>query len=302
MIPDETPFKIKTNTTLQTLLREIEAMRMRRQRELSKHGRPPLKRFTQQELNDEACPTYKNWLTGRSARLPDRDTVLNIAAYLECSMDERNALLLAADYIPDYEPLVGRELERAVDDARSVLDTLAVPALIATELLDIQAFNEPFARLFGLSPDLLAQREVSMADLHFNADLPVRERSVFDAESFGLWEGHARSEIHFFKSDPRFAGRGGRFASRIERYRRYDAFDRYWSEPPAQPPAERTRSKMLRARMDGESEETRIRYRSVRIDPGGRRGADIFAFLPLDDPARRVFERLGGSAAVNGVF
>ena len=44
------------------LLGAIEAVRIARQEQYRKKGHPQLKRFTQQELNDEACPTYKNWL------------------------------------------------------------------------------------------------------------------------------------------------------------------------------------------------------------------------------------------------
>ena len=52
------------------LLGEIETVRLKRQDEYRDQGHPQSKRFTQQELNDEVCPTYKNLLIGRSNRLP----------------------------------------------------------------------------------------------------------------------------------------------------------------------------------------------------------------------------------------
>jgi transcriptional regulator with XRE-family HTH domain len=80
---------------------------MKRQEEGRDRPHPFLKRFTQQELTDEACPTYKNLLLGRSQRIPSRQTLMQIADYLECSMESRNNLLLAARYLPESLELEG---------------------------------------------------------------------------------------------------------------------------------------------------------------------------------------------------
>jgi hypothetical protein len=53
------------NTGLKTVLREIESLRMKRQSQFANRLHSSLKRFTQQELNNEDCPTYKNLLVGR---------------------------------------------------------------------------------------------------------------------------------------------------------------------------------------------------------------------------------------------
>ena len=76
------------------VLDKIETLRIARQQEVRDHPHPLLKRFTQQEVTDEACPTYKNLLVGRSRRVPSRKTLVQIAQYLECSAKERNDLLL----------------------------------------------------------------------------------------------------------------------------------------------------------------------------------------------------------------
>ena len=95
---------------LREVLEEIEVLRIKRQEEGRDHPHPFLKRFTQQELTDEACPTYKNLLVGRSQRIPSRQTLMQIADYLECSMESRNNLLLAARYLPESLELEGDEL------------------------------------------------------------------------------------------------------------------------------------------------------------------------------------------------
>src|SRR5579884_4270691 len=99
----------------QQLLAAIEAVRARRQEEYREQRHPQVKRFTQQELNDEVCPTYKNWLIGRSNRLPDRSMLMTIADYLECRLSERNDLLLAAQYLPEQPEWEGAELQRALE-------------------------------------------------------------------------------------------------------------------------------------------------------------------------------------------
>jgi hypothetical protein len=92
------------------LLGAIEAVRIRRQEDYREKRHPQLKRFTQEELTDEACPTYKNWLRGRSQRLPSRSLLMQIADYLECSLRERNDLLLAAHYLPEQPAWEGEKL------------------------------------------------------------------------------------------------------------------------------------------------------------------------------------------------
>jgi hypothetical protein len=89
MKEERVPSKEQTRVFHQ-LLGAIEAVRITRQEEYCEKAHPQLKRFTQQELNDEACPTYKNWLIGRSNRLPSRSMLMTIADYLECSLSERN--------------------------------------------------------------------------------------------------------------------------------------------------------------------------------------------------------------------
>jgi hypothetical protein len=117
---------------LKVALGEIETLRMKRQRQYADRPRPSLKRFTQQELNDEVCPTYKNLLVGRSQRLPDRQTIINIAEYLECTSDERNDLLVATGYLPLQTQTSGRSHEFALEQAHLLMRNLPFPAMIVT--------------------------------------------------------------------------------------------------------------------------------------------------------------------------
>ncbi|GAB4525870.1 MAG: hypothetical protein OHK0046_42190 [Anaerolineae bacterium] len=85
---------------LRRLLTKMEYLRELRLRQLGTTSFAKLKSFTQQELNDEICPSYKNYLKGRSRRLPSRQMVIAIAHYLDCTQDEMNDLLLTVEYLP----------------------------------------------------------------------------------------------------------------------------------------------------------------------------------------------------------
>src|SRR5690348_15088103 len=126
---------------LRDVLEEIEVLRIARQEEVRDHPHPHLKRFTQQELTDETCPTYKNLLVGRSQRIPSRETLMQIADYLECSVGQRNDLLLAARYLPESLELEGPELRQALEQARYLMATLSYPAMLVTHSLEIEAIN-----------------------------------------------------------------------------------------------------------------------------------------------------------------
>src|SRR4051812_15052265 len=130
-----------TSRVLRDLLGEIETLRITRQQEIKEYSHPQLKRFTQQELTDEACPTYKNLLVGRSLRVPSRLTILHIAQYLECTAGERNNLLLAARYLPETLELEGSQLKQALEQAQHLMGTLPYPAMIITHTFSVLAVN-----------------------------------------------------------------------------------------------------------------------------------------------------------------
>jgi hypothetical protein len=151
MIESE-PGSSKRSNVLRDILEEIEVLRIARQEEVRDRPHPFLKRFTQQELTDEACPTYKNLLVGRSQRIPSRQTLMQIADYLECGIAQRNNLLLAARYLPESLELAGSELWLALEQARHLMGTLPYPAMLVTHTLDIEAINELFQSLFAFPP------------------------------------------------------------------------------------------------------------------------------------------------------
>ncbi|WP_213505967.1 MmyB family transcriptional regulator [Paenibacillus faecis] len=281
------------NSRLKSVLGEIETLRMKRQRELTHRSRAhsPWKRFTQQELNDEACPTYKNLLIGRSRRIPDRLTIIAIAEYLECTSGERNDLLLAAGYLPIQTELAGRALELALEWAQQTMKTLPFPAMIVTHTQDIKGYNESFSRLFDLPFDPSYNNNLNRVDLHFNADMTIRPRSTFDKTSFEQWESHAIQGIQAFKRNHALSRYDPWYQQVIQRAQKYNAIEKYDNKPDAEEEPDRTQTILAGSANSGEL--VPIRYKQMSVSAGSRLYPQVQVFLPVDASARKVFADLG---------
>ncbi|WP_317890339.1 hypothetical protein [Paenibacillus polymyxa] len=215
-------------------------------------------------------------MVGRSRRILDRQTMIHIAEYLECTSDERNDLLLAADYLPIHYELEGRSLELALEQAQQIMSNLPFPAMIITHTLDIKGLNEPFRHLFDIP-----------------SDFSIRPRSTFDAESFGQWESHAIYGIQAFKRYNMFSRYDHWYKKLIDRFRKYDDLNKYWSVQPKDSSNEVEHSRIILARMGAMAGLVPIRYKKIHISVSSPMYPGIEVYLPIDEPGRRVFEYLG---------
>lgn len=282
-----------TSTVLRDLLGEIEILRFRRQEEIKEYTHSQLKRFTQQELNDEACPTYKNLLVGRSLRVPSRQTILHIAQYLECTAAQRNDLLLAARYLPETLELEGSQLKQALEQTHHLMETLPYPAMMVTHTLEVHAANEAFQQLFEFP--LLT----SMPQLHrnlfyflFHPDLPVRGRSTFNDQAVKAWQAQVARGIHLFKHSNVLYQFEPWYHEMIERFCALPDFRAYWEqdlEISDQPDAP---SKLLLSRHATTGELLPIKLQHGYLSVSSHRYPSIVAFFPLDEAARAIFASL----------
>ncbi len=280
---------------LKQTLYEIERLRLQRQREISHHRYTPWKRFTQQELNDEACPTYKNLLVGRSRRIPDRQTMLNIADYLECSSGERNDLLLAAGYLPVQTELSPAMLGQAIEQAQHTMRALPYPAMVVTHTEDIRGYNELCSRLFDFPQRSAYQSLMNRVDLHFNLALPVRPRSTFDQASQQQWEAHAARGIRMFKQNYMLSRYDAWYQDVVKRFGQYDASQAFLEDMEAMEDASFELTQTILARSERRREWVPIRFKQYTISTGNLMHPRIQVFLPADEAAQRLFEELGSS-------
>lgn len=283
------------NSTLKIIISEIEALRMKRQQEIANRPHPSLKRYTQQELNDEAFPSYKNLLVGRSRRIPDRQTIIHIAEYLDCTSDERNDLLTAAGYLPINTELEGRQLERALEWAHQTMKDIPFPAMIVTQTQDIVGTNEPFRHLFELPLERSYDGLLNRVDLHFNFAYPIRSRSTFDKASFKQWEAHAITGLQTFKRQHMLSRHDAWYQKMFQNFKKYHV-DEYLNVVDTGELVDHPQT--ILARTEGSGELIPIQFRQVSITEGGHIYPQIVLFLPVDAAARSVFESLGCPTAL----
>ncbi len=115
-----------------TVIEAVERLRQRRRGQYAARPHPGGKRFSQEELIESAHPSYKNLINGRTGRLPDRATLLQIADYLECTPAERSTLLDAAQYA--LEPTRAEPQRRQI----TILYARLTPLHALADMLDVE--------------------------------------------------------------------------------------------------------------------------------------------------------------------
>lgn len=86
--------------------------------------------WTRTELEYMVYSSYKQMRNGRITRPPRRETVMAIADYLNCNLEERNRLLVAAGLAPIAPDVSGQALEDILQVAINIAHHLALPAMI----------------------------------------------------------------------------------------------------------------------------------------------------------------------------
>lgn len=285
-----------TPDVLRDVLGKIEVLRIKRHEEVRDRPHPFLKRFTQQELTDEAYPTYKNLLVGRSQRIPSRQTLMQIADYLECSIESRNNLLLAARYLPESLELEGDALKLTLEQAKQLMETLSYPAMLVTHTLAIEAINEPFQRLFAFPPLMaLPRTQRYVLPVIFREDLPIRERSTFNDQAVKAWQAGVSRGIQLFKQSNRLYQFEPWYHELVKQFCAVADFRRYWERTPSIFDQHDGPSKLLLGRNATTEEWLPIQLQHIRISVCSHMYPCIMALRPLDDAARDVFASLSSA-------
>jgi hypothetical protein len=214
---------------IRELVGEIEALRTARKQQWRDRPHPDTKRFTQEELTDLVCPSYRNLLMGRTARLPSRALVLAIADYLECTIHETNDLLLAAQYVPKQIALRDDQYRAFVEYGRTLAHALPLPAFLVGG-----AFHVIDANASGVS---LTQTEPSRAasSFHYTFDpqLPTYRMLAAHGES---WAHNARTSVRLLQSFDPCARREPWYRTLIKQLLAIPQFCAYWNEVPSSLP------------------------------------------------------------------
>jgi transcriptional regulator with XRE-family HTH domain len=153
------------------------------------------RRLSQMDLSNEAAVSARHLSfveTGRSK--PSRELVLHLAEHLEVPLRERNAMLLAAGYAPNYRqtPLDGDDMA----PVRGALDKILsghepFPAVVVDRAWDLVSANGAAMAILtdGVAPQLLEAPNAMRLSLHPDGLAP---RIV----NFEEWSAHLMERLH----------------------------------------------------------------------------------------------------------
>ena len=187
----------------------VEELLIQRQQEAALVSRPDRswqdddwapRTWTRTELEYMVYSSYKQMRHGRITRPPRRETVMAIADYLNCNLEERNRLLVAAELAPIAPDPAGQALEDILQVAINIAHHLAMPAMIINRDWRIHYFNEHLIRLYGVTPEQLAAiapHQMNILHLLFDPRLPLYPRLIQNRAS---WTRMARQTIYGFKT------------------------------------------------------------------------------------------------------
>jgi hypothetical protein len=296
IFPDEVQRKAaQPDDVLRNCIAEIELLRERRQQRARDEVRDDLRRFTQQELADEVCPTYKNLLTGRSHRMPDRGTLLNIARYLECTIAETGDLLSIAGYAPEPVYMRADLYRAAIEQAIVMAEHSTLPAYVLSADLQVIHFNA--------SRRKMSRRDVPLAPADHPDASMVSECYKTDSIAHYInsptasdWERNGLAIMRFFRKKTKVFQHEVWFQRRIETLRRTPEFDRFWrlASEPGTP--------------DGVAGQTRyggvrgpVHISSIVTELGGPGGPLLYNAVPQNDAAREVMRAAGATLSTSQI-
>lgn len=180
------------------------------------------------ELEDMVYSSYKQMRQGRIARPPRRDKVMELADYLNCTIEERNRLLLAAHSAPIPPYHTGAALEMLLPTAIAVTEQLALPAMVVNRDWRIHYLTDSVRELYGLTPEQLATipaEHLNMLRLFFDPALPLYRNLDTSHPS---WTRMARQTLYSFKRANLFCQYEPWYVEMVREYMTLPHFAEHW--------------------------------------------------------------------------
>jgi hypothetical protein len=167
---------------------------------------------------------------GHITRPPRREIVMAIADYFNCTLLERNRLLLAAHTFPVEVFLTGPELEQALAVAKDIARTLPMPAMVINRDWRIHYFNDGLLRLYDVSAQQIADLPsslVNLLQLLFDPALPLYPNVIRHRAS---WEQMAIQTICAFKLANQLSIYEPWYQQTVSQFMRLPGFAEYWRQ------------------------------------------------------------------------
>lgn len=300
--PDCRDFVAVLETLLERRRREAQQARDSNQRGWRADEWGP-RTWTRTEFEDMVYSSYKPMRQGRVTRPPRRDTVMEIADYLNCNLEERNRLLVAAHATPVAPYLTGPTLQAVLPMVIQVAQSLPLPAVIINRDWRIHYLNEQVLRLNGVTPaqvQAIPPTHLNFLHLLFDPDLPLYPRLRPNRDS---WTRMARQTIYGFKRANLLCQFEPWYEALVEQLMRLPEFEDHWRsvgadtafeyDPGIHAPSGSAIVETVVAHT--QPHPKRARFRPLLISAGYFQFdfPQILALLPADDESRDLFAAIG---------
>jgi hypothetical protein len=176
------------------------------------------------------CPAYRRIVERRAKQIVWDWQVHEVADALECTLKQRNELLLAAGYTLKVSFPEGDELEALLVKLRSTLHYLPFPAYIVTRDWNIHDVNYYASLFVGIDIEDFNQipsDDRNVLNLIFNPNMPFRKMLGGKTQS---WTMIAKHNIFGFKSANQGCQYDKWYQKRVASLSKLDDFKEYWED------------------------------------------------------------------------
>lgn len=184
--------------------------------------------WTRTEMEDMVYSSYKQMRRGRITRPPRREKVMEIADYLNCTVEERNRLLVAAEATPLEIYITGQELASLLEPNISVAQSLTIPAMVINRDWSIHYLNMRMLALYNISLEELDQippRQRNVLRLLFDPNLPLHANLIGNQPS---WTRMVRQTIYAFKIANQVCQFDDWYQALVEEWMQLPEFEYHW--------------------------------------------------------------------------
>jgi len=252
------------------------------------------------ELEDTVYSSYKRMRQGSITRPPRRQIVMDIADYLNCSLAERNRLLLAAHLMPVEPYHTGNELQSLVRLTAEATIHLPMPLMIINRDWRIHYANDHLLAFYDITADQLATiapERLNVLHLLFDPTLPFYANIIAHHESS---QQMALQTITGFKTANRLCQHESWYQETVDHLMLLPDFARSWQQIVIDQPAPVDRgpasSVVFTSTLPCLHDMTRLaRLRPLLISAGYFHFDFPLAvgFVPADDATRALFQEIG---------
>jgi len=268
--------------------------------------------WTRTELEDTVYSSYKRMRQGHITRPPRRQTVMEIADYLNCTLEERNRLLIAAHTAPVAPYFTGERLTELLDVVSRIARQLVIPAMIINRDWHIHFFNDQMLALHGVTIaqiEAVPTNQLNFLRLLFDPALPLYPNIIRNRTT---WTRMVRQTIYGFKMANVLCQFEPWYEELIESWMDLPEFAEHWRTVNIDVPFEMDASVQGQPAsvtvettfLTGESSFDRTWLRPLVISTGYFQFdfPQIIAFLPADEASQTAFADVGmvGSPNVGG--